>query len=125
MKPRSFKDLEIYRLANRLAVEIHRMSLKLPKFEMYEVGSQIRRASKSIKTNIVEGFGRRRYKQEFIRFLTFSQASCDETRDHLDTLYETRSLKNKSMYRRYSEEYELLGKKIGAFLRSVDKEHKV
>jgi len=41
----------------------------LPKFEMYEEGSQIRRSAKSVAANIVEGYGRRRYKQEFIRFL--------------------------------------------------------
>ncbi len=66
----SYKDLDIYKLAHKLAINIHEMSLRLPKFEMYEEGSQIRRSSKSIKSNIVEGFGRRRYKQEFIRFLT-------------------------------------------------------
>jgi len=54
----SYKELEIYQLSHKLAVEIHEMSLKeLPKFEMYEEGSQIRRSSKSIPTNIVEGFG--------------------------------------------------------------------
>jgi four helix bundle protein len=60
----SYKDLDIYKLSHRLAIEIHKMTLnKLPKFEMYEEGAQIRRSSKSIVCNIVEGFGRRRYKQ--------------------------------------------------------------
>jgi len=63
------------------------MSLSLPKFEMYEEGSQIRRSSKSVSNNIVEGFGRRKYKQEFIRFLTFSLGSCDETIEHLYRRY--------------------------------------
>jgi len=49
----SYKDLEIYKLSHKLAVEIHGVTLKeLPKFEMYEEGSQIRRSSKSIVTNI-------------------------------------------------------------------------
>jgi len=52
----TYKDLDIYKLSHRLAVEIHKMALKLPKFEMYEEGAQIRRSSKSISTNIVEGF---------------------------------------------------------------------
>jgi hypothetical protein len=63
MKYQSYKDLEIYKKAHKLAVEIHKMSLELPKFEMFEEGGQIRRSSKSVKSNIVEGFGRRRYKQ--------------------------------------------------------------
>lgn len=71
------------------------MSLnELPKFEMYEVGSQIRRSSKSVKSNIVEGYGRRYYKQEFIHHLIISLASNDETIDHLETLFETKSLTN-------------------------------
>jgi len=101
----SYRDLEIYKKAHKLAIEIHEMSLKLPKFELYEEGSQIRKSSKSIKNNIVEGFGRRRYKQEFIKFLTYSIASCDETRGHLDTLYETKSLRDTD--------------KVPAFLRRV------
>ncbi|HAG16724.1 MAG TPA: hypothetical protein DCG69_09455 [Bacteroidales bacterium] len=67
---------------------------ELPKFEMFEVGSQIRRSSKSVRSNIVEGYGRRRYVMEYIRFLTFSIATNDETIGHLETLFETESLKN-------------------------------
>ncbi|MCK4476185.1 MAG: four helix bundle protein [Methanophagales archaeon] len=74
----TYKDLEIYQLSHELAIKIHKVSLSLPKFELYEEGSQVRRAAKSIPANIVEGFGRRRYKNEFIRFLTFALASCDE-----------------------------------------------
>ncbi len=62
----SYRDLDIYKKAHKLAVEIHQMSLGLPKFEMNEEGGQIRRSSKSVKSTIVEGFGRRRYKQDFI-----------------------------------------------------------
>lgn len=91
MAYKSYRDLDIYKKSYKLAIEIHEISLKLPKFEMYEQGNQIRRSSKSIKSNIVEGFGRRRYKQEFIRFLTYSLASCDETIDHLDTFIEHRA----------------------------------
>jgi len=56
----------------------------LPKYELYETGSQIRRASKSVSGNIVEGYGRRRYKSDFIRFLTYAHASSDETTEWLE-----------------------------------------
>ncbi len=62
----SYRDLEIWKLAREIAIAVHRMTLQnLPKFEMYEQASQIRRSAKSISSNIVEGYGRRRYKQEF------------------------------------------------------------
>ncbi|MCK4250877.1 four helix bundle protein [candidate division WOR-3 bacterium] len=121
---KSYKDLEIYKKAHKLAIEIHEMTLALPKFEMYEEGSQIRRSSKSVKTNIVEGFGRRRYKQEFIKFLTYSLASCDETLDHLGSIYATKSLKNREKYEYFCEEYDHLGRMISNFTKSVDSGHK-
>ncbi len=124
MPHQSYKDLDIYKMAHKLAIEIHEMSLKLPKFEMYEEGSQIRRSSKSIKSNIVEGFGRRRYKQEFIKYLTYSLASCDETIDHLDTLYETKSFTDEVRYRNFCEEYNYLGRMLTNFIKSVEFGHK-
>ena len=120
----SYKDLDIYKKAHKLAIEIHEMSLALPKFEMYEEGNQIRKSSKSVKSNIVEGFGRRRYKQEFIKFLTYSIASCNETQDHLVNLYETKSLKDTKKYEYFQEEYDHLGKMISNFIKSVEEGHK-
>jgi len=96
--PHGYKRLLIWQLARDISNDIHRMSLALPKFELYEEGSQIRRSSKSIRFNIVEGYGRRRYKQEFIRFLVFAQGSCDETIDHLESLVETGSLTDKHVF---------------------------
>ena len=92
------KDLEVWKLAKDLSVEIHSMSLRLPKYELYEEGSQIRRSVKSIRSNLVEGFGRRRYKNDFLRFITYAIASTDETIDHLEILFETESIKDKKIY---------------------------
>ena len=49
----SYKKLEIWQLAKELVIEIHQMTLKLPKFEMFEEGQQIRRSIKSVKSTIV------------------------------------------------------------------------
>ena len=120
----SYKDLEIWKMARELSVNIHKMTLtELPKFELYEEASQIRRSAKSVRSNIVEGYGRRRYKQDFIRFLTYSHASCDETIDHLETLFETESLKNEDLYSILLERLNLLGGKLNRFIQSVEKQH--
>jgi four helix bundle protein len=79
---KSYKDLDIYTISIGLFLSLHPKTLKLPKYELYELGSQLRRSSDSIVSNIVEGYGRRRYKAEFIRFLVFSHGSCLETINH-------------------------------------------
>ena len=109
----SYKNLEIWKLADQVAVEIHEMTLtKLPKFEMFEEGSQIRRSCKSVKSNIVEGYGRKRYKAEFIKFLVYSLGSNDETIDHLETLFKTKSLQDEVLYNYLHAKLEIVGKKI-------------
>ncbi|MFK7978812.1 MAG: four helix bundle protein [Saprospiraceae bacterium] len=119
----SYKKLEIWRLADSLVVKVHKMSLKeLPKFEMYEVGSQVRRSVKSIKSNIVEGYGRR-YKNDFIKFLVYPQASLDETVDHIETLYRTESLKNKALFDDLATGLDVLGKKLNKFLQAVERNY--
>ena len=83
----------------------------------------MRRSSKSISTNIVEGFCRRRYKAEFIRFLVFAHASCNETiewieysRDCHPTLKEgTENILDK---------LDGLSRKINRFIRAVERDHK-
>ena len=70
-----------------------------------------------------KGYGRRRYKQEFIRFLTYAIASNDETVDHLETLYETKSLSDEPLYQSLHDRSDLLGKKLNLFIQSVGKGH--
>jgi four helix bundle protein len=83
---KSYRDLEIYQKAFDLAIKVHKFSWELPAYEKFEIGSQIRISAMSIKDNIVEGYGRRKYKAEFIRFLIVSHASCDELISQLETI---------------------------------------
>ena len=76
---KSYKDLDIYTISLDLFLKVHPKTLQLPKYELYELGSQLRRSSDSVVSNIVEGYGRRRNKAGFIRFLVFSHSSCLET----------------------------------------------
>lgn len=119
----SYKKLQIWVLAREIVIETHDMSLKLPKFEMYEEGSQIRRSSKTTKATIVEGYGRRRYKQDWIKFLVYALSSHDETMDHLDNLWDTKSLTEEMIYSTLKNKIERLGKMLNGFLKTVEKEH--
>lgn len=115
----SYQDLDIYKISLDLFYEVHTASLLLPKYELYELGSQIRRSSDSVNSNIVEGYGRNRYKAEFIRFLVFSHSSCLETKGHL--------IKINFLYKglipnidRYITDYDNLGAKIFNFIKYVE-----
>jgi len=120
---KSYEDLEIYSLSYKLAVEINKMSLGLPKYELFEEGSQIRRSSKGITSCIVEGYGRRRYKAEFIKFLIYAHASCDETILHLNFIKDTHKLDEQIMSQ-FVENYKKLGRKTYKFIEYVEKEWK-
>ena len=113
--------MRIWELSLDVVIEIQKMTIELPRFEMYEIGSQIRRSSKSVKSNIVEGYGRRKYIKEYIRFLVYAQASNDETIDHLETLYLTGSLKEKIIFDRIMNKLVILGKKINLFIQTLEK----
>lgn len=117
---KSYRDLEVFKESRRLAIEVHKLSLTLPKFELYEEGGQIRRSSKAITIAIVEGYGRRRYKADFIKFLIYSQSECDETIEHLNFLFETLSLRNDDLYKKLHSEYDILSKKINKFIQWVE-----
>lgn len=121
----SYRTLEIWKLARKATIDIHQMTIsKLPKLEMYEEGSQIRRSVKSVRSNIVEGYGRRRYKQEFIKFLVYAQGSCDETMDHLETLSETGSLADERLFNDLKMLLDELGRKLNLFTQSVEAGHR-
>lgn len=115
----SYQDLDIYKISLELFYEVHKASLLLPKYEMYELGSQIRRSSDSVNSNIVEGYGRNRYKADFIKFLVYSHSSCLETKGHL--------IKIKHLYKdlipnteRFIIDYDNLGAKIFNFIKYVE-----
>jgi len=117
---KSYRDLDIYIESKALAIETHKMTLGLPKFEQYEEGGQIRRSSKSVTSMIVEGYGRSRYKAEFIKYLVYSQAECNETILHLDFLFGTGSLKDKTKYDGLRSRYDSLSKRINKFIQWVE-----
>ncbi len=112
----SYKKQEIWQLARTLTIDIHKMTLKeLPEFEKLEVGRQIRRSMKSVRSNIVEGYGRRLYQGDYLRFIVYALSSNDETLDHLETLFETNSLNNKPLYDDLKKRLIRLGIKLNNF----------
>jgi four helix bundle protein len=79
----TFEDLEVYKAARGFRKAMYRVNRRLPDFEKYEVGSQIRRAAVSLTNNIAEGHGRFHYPDQ-IRFFLHSRGSLEELVDDLN-----------------------------------------
>jgi four helix bundle protein len=76
----SVEDLDVFRRAYAVSLDLHRASLKFPKIEQFGgLADQVRRASKSICANLAEGFGKQRQSNlEFKRYLLMAIGSADE-----------------------------------------------
>ena len=77
MKTQSFKDLIVWQKAYRLVLEIYKITKDFPKYEMYGLAQQMRRAAVSIPSNIAEGYGRK-HKAEYRQFLSVAYGSLLE-----------------------------------------------
>ena len=101
---RSYEDLEVFKVAYKNAMEIHKKSLEFPKIEQYELANQIRRSTKWITANIAEGYGKKESVAEFKRFLGIAKGSASETRVHLLYCKDLEYL-NETEYQYFDEKY--------------------
>jgi four helix bundle protein len=121
---RPHERLEVYGAAHALGLRVHALSLKLPKHELYEEGSQAPRSSKSVTSQIVEGHALRQHKAEYLHYLARSYGSAEETVEHLRYLLETGSASCvEEECRSLVGEYAVLCRKLFNYMRSVEKEH--
>ena len=89
----TYEDLKVYKIALKLSNDIERLVKILPASERFRHVDQILRSSRSVVANIAEGFGRKKFKKDFIRFLTYSVSSSDETQVHLRLIFNGRLIK--------------------------------
>jgi four helix bundle protein len=81
----TFRDLEVYKKAFALQQEIFELTKSFPKEELYSLTDQMRRASRSVGSNIAEAWQKRRYIQHFVSKLSDSDGEQAETQHWLDT----------------------------------------
>jgi four helix bundle protein len=82
-----FRDLRVYQLAFKLAMEIYEESKKFPREELYSLTDQIRRASRSVPGNIGEGYRRRLYPKIFVNKMSEADGEGTETQVWIDFAY--------------------------------------
>ena len=113
----SYKDLEVYKKSYQSALEMHRMTLEFPRHEMYELGSQLRRAATSIPLNIAEGYGRKTAVAEFKHFLRNALGSANEVKVLSEMIKDLGYMEEKKFEEVY-ETYDHLARQIYRLIES-------
>jgi len=117
---KSFRDLEVYKLARQLSCEIFETTKDFPKEEMYSLTDQIRRSSRSVGAQIAEAWAKRRYIKHFISKLTDSDGEQQETQHWIETAldceYITMELSDELLDR-----YASVGKMLNSMIDKADK----
>ena len=108
---KGYEDLEVYRRGLALQKPVHTLVLRFPDYEKYDLANQMRRACKSIPTNIVEGYARRRSPKEFCSYLALSVGSANEMEVHFKIAKELDYV-SEDEYVHFLEEYQIIGKQL-------------
>jgi four helix bundle protein len=116
---RSFEDLEVYRRLCELHLEMSELSLRFPKFELHELGSQIRRSSNSIAANIAEGWNNR-HINIYLEGINRALGELQETKHHLCISFRKGYLEEK-IYKEYLDKYNECGKMLRGLEQSLSK----
>jgi four helix bundle protein len=114
------RDLKVYQLAYKLAMEIFNESKTFPIEERYSLTDQIRRSSRSVATNIAEAFRKRRYRNMFVNKLSDSDTEATETQVWLDFSLDCGYL-SRGSYEKLVKGYEEIGKMLGSMMSTPEK----
>lgn len=112
------EDLEVYRKLFKLALEVHETTMKFPKFEMFEVGSQARRSSNSAPANLAEGFGNK-HTNIYLESISRSQGEIRETKHHLRIAYKKGYISEEKL-NYFIKEYEECSKMLYGLEKSLE-----
>ena len=112
---KSYRDLEVYQRAKALVVPMHELADRLPRHEQYDLADQIRRASKSVVTNIVEGYSHKETPGKAKQFWRISMGSANEMVEHLETVVALGYAPQDTCHP-YIEEYTIVAKQINRLI---------
>ena len=115
----SFEDLEVYQKLSELHLDIHRLTLTFPKFELHELGSQLRRSSNSAPANLAEGWNNK-HLNIYLEGLNRALGELRETMYHLKIAYRKQYLSEET-YRGYVERYNQCGKMLKGLEKSLER----
>jgi len=112
---KSFRDLEVYKLARELARQIFQLSNSFPKEETYSLTDQIRRSSRSVGGQIAEAWAKRRYEKHFKSKLTDADGEQQETQHWLETAFDCEYINTQTL-KDFISKYDSVGKMINSMI---------
>jgi four helix bundle protein len=115
----TFEDLDVYKRLVELHLEIHDLTLKFPKYEMYELGSQVRRSSNAIAANIAEGWNNK-HSNIYLEGINRALGEMRETRHHINMAFRKGHL-TKDVAEKLLHRYDECGKMLRGLERSVER----
>lgn len=115
-----FRNLTVYKKAFALAMDIYHISKKFPKDELYSLTSQIRRSSRSVCSNIGEGYRKRQYEAHFLSKISDSDMENTETQVWLDFALACEYIK-KEIFDDFNERSEEIGRLLNHMIQSPEK----
>lgn len=117
---RDHRKLQVFTLADELAIEVYRATAAFPAEERFELRSQIRRAAVSVASNIVEGSARRTTR-EYVQFMNLSTGSAAEALYLLGLASRLGHLSSK-VYRELEPKYNQLLRGLQKLIRVLENE---
>lgn len=114
----TFKKIKVWKKAHELVIEIYKDTKSFPENEKFGLTSQIRRASVSIATNIVEGY-KRKSNRDFMHFLNIADSSLEETKYHL-LLARDLNYMNENKYKKLLNLSDEVGRMLNGFQRKIN-----
>ena len=121
MEPvKSFRELEVYKLARQLSLKIYNISRSFPKEEMYSLTDQIRRSSRSVGAQIAEAWAKRRYEKHFVSKLTDADGEQQETQHWIETASDCNYLSTEQT-KDWLEQYASVGRMLNSMINKADR----
>jgi len=109
-KIQKVEDLKIYQKLCDLTIEIHELTLTFPKFELYELGSQLRRSSNSAPANLAEGFNNK-HTNIYLEGISRAQGEIRETLHHLKIAFQKKYMSEEKL-NYFLKEYDICGRML-------------
>jgi len=109
-KIQKVEDLKIYQKLCDLTIEIHELTLTFPKFELYELGSQLRRSSNSAPANLAEGFNNK-HTNIYLEGISRAQGEIREILHHLKIAFQKKYMSEEKL-NYFLKEYDICGRML-------------